>query len=315
MELRAEEIGQGITCIETHYIRPGLACCYLIQEGDAAALIDTGTTHTAPMILELLEQKEIPREAVKYVIPTHVHLDHAGGSGALMEALPGATLIVHPQGSRHMIDPSKLTAGATAVYGEEAFARNFGRLTPVPVSRVVEAPDGFSLDLGGRTLVCIDTPGHARHHFCVWDEESNGFFTGDTFGMAYRELGTDRGPFMMLPSTPVQFDPESWHKTLDLLMSYDPERMYLTHYCAVENPSGLVGALKEQLDQFCVIARGADAANRQETIGIGLRDLFVERLRDHGCAWSDTKIEAFLGDDIDLFAQGLRVWMERSENR
>lgn len=313
MKLCAEEIGDGITCIETHYIRPGLACCYLIEAGGVAALVDTGTNRTTPMILELLEQKKISRKSVKYVIPTHVHLDHAGGSGALIEALPEAMLVVHPQGSRHMIDPSKLKAGATAVYGEEAFARNFGDLTPVPESRVLEAPDGFTVDLGGRRLVCVDAPGHARHHFCLWDEQSRGFFTGDTFGMAYRELTTAKGPFMMLPSTPVQFDPESWHRTLDLLMSYQPTRMYLTHYCAVDDPEALVGALREQLVAFCEIARAADPARRLEEISKGLRDLFVKRLRDHGSSWSDGAIDDFLADDVDLFAQGLDVWMKRQE--
>ena len=163
MKLHAEEIGQGITCIETHYLRPGLACCYLLQAGDTAALIDTGTTHTVPMILELLGQKGIPREAVRYVIPTHVHLDHAGGSGALMEALPEATLIVHPQGARHLIDPSKLAAGAAAVYGEEAFAKNFGRLIPVPASRVVEAPEDHDLPLLAACILALRRAGTGRN--------------------------------------------------------------------------------------------------------------------------------------------------------
>ncbi len=311
MELYAEEIGDGITCIETHYIRPGLACCYLVREGESAALIDTGTTHTVPMILELLERKGIGRESVRYVIPTHVHLDHAGGSGALMQALPAAQLVVHPQGARHLVDPAKLKAGATAVYGEEAFARDFGELVPVAASRVVEAPDGFTLELDGRVLRFLDTPGHARHHFCVWDERSRGFFTGDTFGMAYRELATEKGPFMLLPSTPVQFEPERWRETLSRLMSYDPRRMYLTHYCAVDNPEALVGALEEQLDAFSEIARGADPKARFESIGRGLYALFVERLRRHGCTLDDAEIDRLLADDVDLFAKGLVVWMER----
>lgn len=118
---------------------------------------------------------------------------------------------------------------------------------------------------------------------------------------------------MMLPSTPVQFDPESWHRTLDLLMSYQPTRMYLTHYCAVDDPEALVGALREQLVAFCEIARAADPARRLEEISKGLRDLFVKRLRDHGSSWSDGAIDDFLADDVDLFAQGLDVWMKRQE--
>ena len=117
-------------------------------------------------------------------MPTHVHLDHAGGAGTLMQALPSAKLVMHPRGAQHMINPSKLIAGATAVYGAAAVQKMYGDMVAVPESRVIVAEDGFKLDLNGRELEFIHTPGHANHHYSIWDSLSRGFFTGDTFGLS-----------------------------------------------------------------------------------------------------------------------------------
>ncbi len=215
----AQTLPNGITCIDTGYHRPALAACYLIEQGDQAAFVDSGTTRTVPKLLELLASRDIPRESIAYVMPTHVHLDHAGGAGELMRHLPNAKLVVHPRGARHMVDPSKLVAGATAVYGEAVFRENFGELVPVPEERVLLAVDGLRLDLNGRILLFRDTPGHARHHYSIFDEASRGFFTGDVFGLSYQEVDCASGPFLFPTTTPVQFDPAAWHKSLDLLLS------------------------------------------------------------------------------------------------
>lgn len=307
------DLGMGITCIETHYQRPGLASCYLLLRGEAAALIDTGTAHTVPSIMALLGLLGVRPEQIKYVIPTHVHLDHAGGAGQLMQQLPEAQLVVHPQGARHLIDPAKLAAGASAVYGKEKFAQDFGELEPVSESRVIEAQDGLIIELNGRKLRCLDTPGHARHHLCLWDEESRGFFTGDTFGLAYKELYTEKGPFLMLPSTPVQFDPDAWHRTLDQLMEYRPERMYLTHYCGLENPMDVVGVLHQEIDAYVELALAAAPSERDTAIRISLRNFYLDRLRAHGCRLSEQEIDRLLEMDIELCAQGLLVWLNRRE--
>src|SRR5690606_23693744 len=147
-----------------------------------------------------LEAAGLTPADVDWLILTHVHLDHAGGAGELMACLPNARLVVHPRGARHMIDPSKLWAGALAVYGEEEMQRSYGTLRPIPAERVVEAPDGHVVELAGRALRCLDTPGHARHHNAIHDEPSGCVFTGDTFGLSYRELDSARGPFV-IPTT------------------------------------------------------------------------------------------------------------------
>ena len=145
---RFQELAHQVTCIDTEYQRPGLAACYLIESEGEAAFIDTGTSHTVPLLMSVLEIKGIAPGQVKYVIPTHVHLDHAGGTGELMRRLPEASMVIHPYGARHMLDPSKLAAGATAVYGEEKFKRDFGELVPVDEERSIEVADGFLLRIG-----------------------------------------------------------------------------------------------------------------------------------------------------------------------
>ncbi len=308
-----QELNDGIFCIDAIYKRPGLACCYLMRHGDQGALIDTGTNHTVPTVLELLKQQGLRPEQIKYVMPTHVHLDHAGGVGELMRLLPEAKLVVHPFGSRHMIDPSKLQAGATAVYGEEKFKEDFGQLIAVAEDRVLEATDNFSVDINGRKLVCLDTPGHARHHYCVYDELSNGFFTGDTFGISYREFDNHNGQFIFAPSTPVQFDPDAWHTTLDRLMSYAPKYMYLTHYGRIEDLQRMKDKLHQDLDSYVELCKSVSKENRYEQLKSGLLNIYLEQLKQHDCTLSQEEQEELLSLDLDINAQGLDVWMQRKE--
>ncbi|MCU7842761.1 MAG: MBL fold metallo-hydrolase [Candidatus Thiodiazotropha sp. (ex Monitilora ramsayi)] len=313
---RFRTLPHQITCIDTEYQRPGLAACYLIESEGEAAFIDTGTSNTVPMLLSVLEARGVAPEQVKYVIPTHVHLDHAGGVGALMQQFPNARLVIHPYGARHMIDPSKLEAGATAVYGEEKFQADFGSLIPVDESRVIEAPDGYRVQLGSRELLCIDTPGHARHHICIYDEQSRGIFTGDTFGLSYREFDTEKGPFLLATSTPIQFDPDAWHETLDRLMGLSPEVIYLTHYCEVRKPELLVKQLRESLNQFTATALAADAEPgkaRTAQIRAGLFKWLQEALQKHGCSQIPQEIEQLMSMDMELDAQGLEVWLQKRE--
>lgn len=313
MQLTYQELGQGISCIETHYQRPKLACCYLIREGSEAALVDTGTAYTVPNIIELLNRHDLSPEQVKYVIPTHVHLDHAGGAGQLMALLPNAQLVIHPYGARHMINPEKLIAGTIAVYGEEQFRRDYGEILAIPEERVLLAEDGFSITLEGRRLVCLETLGHARHHIALWDEQSKGFFTGDTFGIAYPELDTDRGHFALLPSTPIDFDPTAWHQTLERLLSYQPERLYLTHYCAVNTPGQMADDLHQLIDLYVEVALNCDRDNCYQSISEQLKAHYMDRLKAHGCILEVSEIEALLDMDIGLCAQGLEVWLKRQE--
>ncbi|HEX7113369.1 MAG TPA: MBL fold metallo-hydrolase [Mizugakiibacter sp.] len=302
----------GITTIDTGFYRPRFDASHLVVERGRAAFVDVGTNHSVPRLLAALFAQGLPASAVDYVILTHVHLDHAGGTGALLRELPSATLIVHPRGARHMIDPSALVAGASAVYGEDEVRRSYGELVPVPAERAVQAEDGHVIDLAGRPLLCLDTPGHARHHISIWDARSQAFFPGDTFGLSYREFDTARGPFILPTTSPVQFEPDALRASIDRMLGYAPQAMYLTHYSRVGDVPRLAEDLKAQIDAMVRLARAhAAAPDRHARLVAALTELYLDRARAHGCTLADAAMRELLGTDIELNAQGLEVWLER----
>jgi glyoxylase-like metal-dependent hydrolase (beta-lactamase superfamily II) len=307
------EVAPGVVLVDTGYVRPGLAASYLVKGKGSAAIVETGTARSVPAILAGLSAAGIGREEVSHVVVTHVHLDHAAGAGALLAELPRARLVVHPRGARHMIDPSKLLAGAAEVYGGmDAIRKLYGDVVGAPAERVVEAPEGTLVDLGGRTLRILDTPGHARHHFVVHDPATRGFFTGDTFGISYREHDTAAGPFLFPTTTPVQFDPPALRASVERMLAERPERMYLTHYGMLEGEIPARAAmLLEAVDGHVRAARAAPPGpGRHEAIRAGLATQLLEGLSRHG--WKGTREEALaaFSVDLDLNAQGLGVWLD-----
>jgi glyoxylase-like metal-dependent hydrolase (beta-lactamase superfamily II) len=230
----------------------------------------------------------------------------------MMRLLPHAKLVVHPRGARHMIDPAKLWSGASAVYGEEAMRRNYGHLVPVDPARVVAAPEGFRLELGSRPLLFLDTPGHARHHFCVWDEASRSMFTGDTFGLAYPELASRRGAFVMPTTTPVQFEPEALVASIDRLLGFGPRAMLLTHYSRVSEVERLAADLRRQIPELAALGRAADGKpDRAGRLRAGVRELVLGWIHDHGTPLTTDAIDALVSLDVELNAQGLEAWLDR----
>ncbi len=308
-----QDLPHGITTIDTGYCRPGFDASHLLIEKDQAALVDAGTVFSVPRLLRVLGDKGIAYEAVRYVMVTHVHLDHAGGAGALLYHLPNAQLVVHPRGAPHMIDPAKLIAGATAVYGEKRFRDLYGDVVPVAAERVIEAADNFELMFNGRPLLFLDTPGHARHHYCIYDAASRGVFSGDTFGLSYRDFDSGAGPFIFPTTTPVQFDPEALHASIERLLSFNPERMYLTHYGCVKNLPRLAAQLHGMIDDFVGLARVAATVgeDRHAVLVAGLNRMLVSALQAHGCSLAATKLSELLAVDVELNAQGLEIWLDK----
>lgn len=302
----------GIHVIDTGFVRPRFDAAYLLVENGRGAFIDCGTNHSVPRLLGALEDAGIDASRVDWLILTHVHLDHAGGAGELMARLPNARLLVHPRGARHMIDPSQLWAGALAVYGEKVMEQAYGRLRPVPAERVMEAPDGHVVDFHGRHLRCLDTPGHAKHHMAIYDEQANVCFTGDTFGLSYREFDTEHGPFILPTTTPVQFDPKALHASINRLLALKPEAMYLTHFGRIENLRHLAGKLHELIDAMVAIALSAkDSTDRHARLVHELTQLYDARIAAHGWHGDRERLVQLLGTDIELNAQGLGVWLDR----
>jgi glyoxylase-like metal-dependent hydrolase (beta-lactamase superfamily II) len=302
----------GISAIDAQFHRPNRAAIHLLVENGIAALIDTGTSFSIPGVVETLKQKNIATEDVAYVILTHIHLDHAGGACECMRLFPNAKLVVHPRGAIHMANPVRLVAGAMSIYGEVEFKRVYGEIHPIDASRIIEAPDESHIDLNGRSLLFLDTPGHARHHNCIYDERSRSFFTGDTFGVSYRELDVNGLEFVFPTTSPVQFDPDAAHASIDRIMNYKPHYAYLTHYSRIGHLAHHAKSMHELIVEHVNIAQQAkDAgADRQWVISEALESLLMQKLSEHGCQLPQAEIKDLLRSDIKLNTQGLIYWLD-----
>lgn len=309
----AESVGNNTHLIDTGLYGPAHGACYLLEDAGELAIIDTGTQHSLPRVLETITAVGATPEQVRYVIPTHVHLDHAGGAGQLMQTCPNATLVVHPKGLPHMLDPSKLQAGATAVYGEEAFQRDFGDLVAIPEERTIAASDRQTFALGGRSLQFLDTPGHANHHGCIFDHQSGYLFTGDTFGLGYAQFRHRGEPLVVATTTPVAFDPEAWFDSLNRMMAFDPTACCLTHFGKIERPAERVDMLRQSIRAHVEIALEEEnraAEGREERLKAAVDKLLVDAGRAHSDL-SEEQVRHIFESDIELNAQGLNVWLIR----
>lgn len=302
----------GISTIDVEYKTAHFASSHLIVEGDQAALVDCGTSYSVPLLLRALQAKGVAPEQVRYLILTHVHLDHAGGAGQLMQQLPNATLLLHPRGARHMVDPRILYASASSVYGEAEMARSYGQLLPVAAERVRAVQDGEAVELNGRRLEFLDTPGHAKHHISIHDHLSRGVFSGDTFGLAYHAVQVNGEPFIFPSTTPPQFDPEAAHASIERIVALQPECVYLAHYGRVTDIPKLAADLHECLDAFVALAqRVQDAGHaRHRLLRDELTHYLLHRLQQLGNTQPREQILAALELDIELNAQGLEFWLD-----
>lgn len=309
----AVPVGNGVYRIDTEYLRPGLAASHLVVDDGHAAFVDTGAAPAHPRLMHALTELGLAPDQVDYVFLTHVHLDHAGGAGQLMRALPRARAVLHPRGAPHMIDPAKLIAGTVAVYGDTMYRELYGEIVPIAAERVVIANDGDRIVLGSRTFELLDTPGHARHHYCAHDLDHDDIFSGDTFGISYRDFDTAAGAFIFPTTTPVQFDPAALHSSLDRLMGRRPRRMVLTHFGPVGDLERLSGDLHADIDEFVAVARRhAGVPERADRIAKDVFAYLSARLDSHGFAGDEELRHQLLDPDVRLNTQGLEVWLARA---
>ncbi|MDW8051516.1 MAG: MBL fold metallo-hydrolase [Armatimonadota bacterium] len=250
---------------------PSAIAAYLLDDGSDAALVEVGPTNTAETLLSEVQARGVAVERIRHLMVTHIHLDHAGALGWLMQRLPNAVAYVHPVGAPHLVDPSRLLASASRLYGE-MMERLWGEVVPVPSERLRVVHDGERLTVAGRTLIAIDTPGHARHHHVYLDEATGILFAGDIAGV--RMPGTT---YVRPPTPPPELDVEAWQASLAKLRQLPIRQLALTHF-------GLYDDVARHLDEL--EARLLDWANFTRALieqGVS-NDELIHRLREYGNA-------------------------------
>ena len=301
-----------IYTVDALYYEPELASIHLIRCNNRIAIVDTGTQYSVPQVEHCLTELGLNYAHVDFIILTHIHLDHAGGASALMALCPNAQLVVHPKGARHMADPSKLIAGASAVYGKEEFKKLYGDIEPIDANRIIQPKDGDDIDLAGRRLTFIDTPGHANHHHCIIDHQTNCVFTGDTLGVGYTALRDEHHAFIAPTTTPVQFNPEALHASIDKVMSHSPSMLYLTHYSAVKPSAKIIAGLHEQIDDFVMLTQKAADAEGDfvAVLSHEINEYLVRRCLNELETVDEATARHWIKLDAGLNAQGLAFWWQ-----
>jgi len=214
-----------VTAIDLQFQgRPEVIASYLFYDGTEAALIETGPTTTVETLLEGVQAARVPLEALRQLIVTHIHLDHAGAAGVLVKRFPWLRVHVHPVGAPHLADPSKLLASAARLYGDKLDSL-WGPVVPVPTENIVAVNDGDQIKLPGTNLCAFDTPGHARHHHAYLDSRSGLLFTGDVGGV--RMPGVR---YVRPPTPPPELDLDAWVASIAKLRAVNATGLCPTHF-------------------------------------------------------------------------------------
>jgi glyoxylase-like metal-dependent hydrolase (beta-lactamase superfamily II) len=222
----------------------GVIASFLLRGDGEAALIETGPGSTVPALLDAVAKAGVAAEEVRHLLVTHVHLDHAGGAGLLLQHFPNATLYAHEVGVPHLIDPSRLVSSATRIYGA-LMHRLWGDIVPVPPSRLISLSDGQRLRVAGRVLDVLFTPGHAIHHVAFRDLAEGVIFSGDAAGSRL-----DGCTYVRPLTPPPDLDLDAWDHTLDLLADLNPPALYLTHFGRHEGVHAHLAELRAHLRQW-----------------------------------------------------------------
>lgn len=269
----------SITTIDCQYMSPMQVASYLLVDEGRAAFVDNNTNNAVPLLLKALEEQGLGPEDVEQAIVTHIHLDHAGGTGKLVEACPNATVLAHPNAVRHLVDPERLVKSSRRVFGETIFDELFGEVQPVPEDRIRSVADGEVIKLGNRDLKYTHTRGHAEHHFIIHDLETNSLFTGDMFGLSYPPLQRGSRPYVVVVCPPPEFDPQAWRETVNVIVDAGADRLYPTHFGVCEKDVIEPGA-EELLRTIDTMEAIMDEVANNDLEGDALTEFCEARVRE-----------------------------------
>ena len=288
-------VAPGITAIDTFMGgRERYTAAYLLNATEPA-LVETGPGTSVEPVTRALGALGIGSDALAHVVLTHIHLDHAGGVGALAAAFPRATIWVHERGARHLAEPARLVASATRVYGADRMATLFGPVESVPADRIRVFSGGTSLDLGGRSLTALDTPGHASHHLAIVDSATGVVFTGDALGIHLPAL-----PILRPATPPPDFDLDLAVASIERIRSVDPSLLLFAHF-------GPIAEVERTCDLAVRKLRSWTTTVQRAMDGTSDVDEIVEVLAREAAAEVVTGAEALLDLDRLETLAGIRM--------
>lgn len=307
----------SVYTIDCNYIEKEIAAAFLIVEENEACFVENNTVFAVPDLLQKLHELNIKKEDVKFIIITHVHLDHAGGTSELLSNCPNAVVIAHPKAAPHIIDPKRLIDSSMKVYGEENFKKLYGEIKPVPQDKVRIMQDGEEIIWGNRKLKFIYTRGHANHHFVIHDSKTNGIFTGDSFGIGYKQLQNGNDLFIFPSTTPTDFDFEEAKLSVQKIVSSGANKVYLTHFGEWQDISRAAEQMLSGLERMEKIRREAlnSELNDEELekfCSIKIGEFFKEEIYKRGLGEKELK---FLDFDRDINAMGLAFSAKRERSK
>ncbi|MDB4950601.1 MAG: beta-lactamase domain protein [Gemmatimonadetes bacterium] len=304
-EAAVHEEAPGVVRIDHGWLgTPGLIASYLLT-GDEPALVEAGPASTADAVLAGIRAAGHDPADVRHVLLTHIHLDHAAGTGALLRHMPRARVVVHPAGAAHLADPARLVASATRIYGGRMHEL-WGDVLPVPAHRIDIAADGEEVRAGGRRIAALHTPGHAGHHLAFHDATAGLAFTGDVAGVRLPGCA-----YVRPPTPPPEFDPSLWRTSIGRLRALNADRLLLTHFGAFDDPARHLDELQRRLDEWMSWARGEAP--------VGDRAAFVAALRERGDAGiraaggGPAQLEGYeMAVPYGMMADGILRWLSRA---
>lgn len=300
--------------IDAYYSAPGHSAVYLVGDGGEYALIDCGTAFAGIYIMGAIANLGIDPAAVKYILPTHVHLDHAGGAGVLCESLPEAQVYVHPRGHQHLIDPTRLIKGSVVIYGEDMMEYAVGPTKPVPAERCHELADGQEIKVGNLTIVTQFTPGHAKHH-CGFYETTNGnYYGGDVLGNSYEMMDVAKEHLMFLCSAPVDYDGAVWHDSLNKISTLKPKRSCLCHYGVLDNPQQAIDDMHRLIDkndeQAMKLLSIKDDQERRAAVETMIWGLFWDEFDARKVPMRKEHARDWMTKDVHISTEGIDNWLK-----
>ncbi len=305
--------------VDCHYRGSRRACSFMMIESGRASFVDNNTVFAVPYLLQALNEQNIPTENVDYLIVTHAHLDHAGGTSALLKHCPNAKVIAHPKAARNLANPERLIESARSVYGESQFTGLFGNVEPTPEDRIQTIADNETITWGERTLQFLYTLGHSTHHICIYDSKTKGVFTGDSFGVGLSDPETYETKFIVSSTAPPDFDAAESEKTVRrILLSLNPDYVFLPHYGIHKNTQQAASYLLRSLSAMDILIQTAlDKNIPDEELMNWLFPRLIESVREQvqWCGVKDVDSAMnWLGDNLEINTMGLMVAVQRKRN-